>query len=213
MNQLEDSIGMSKARLYPALDQLAAQDADIKRALDHAGYPPPRQRIGGFDTLVRVIIGQQVSVASANAIYGRLVVAAGDDISAARLAAMGDDDLRAPGLSRPKVGYIRSLAEAVLSGRLDFAALDTLPDADVITMLTSVKGLGVWSAQMYLISTLGRPDIWPVLDVGVQEGITRMLALEARPKPKELEQIGARWAPNRSAVALLAWHFLSAEPI
>lgn len=209
----EATTGIPQHRLNTMIDALANSCDAVAVALDKAGYPEARQRPGGFAVLTRVIIGQQVSVAAANSINARFEALLDQDVRADRVASLDLDTLRSVGLSRQKATYMHSLAEAVASGNLDFDALPALPDAEAIKAITQVKGLGPWSAHMYLMFTLGREDIWPIDDLAVQEGCGRILGLDARPKPKDCRMHGERWAPYRSAAALMCWHYLSAVPL
>jgi DNA-3-methyladenine glycosylase II len=144
------------------LDALAARDTDVKRWLKRIGYPQPRVRERGFNALVRALIGQQVSIAAAASIYQKLEKAVGDLHDARVLHAASDDVLRSGGLSRQKVGYARSLADAVVSGALDFSAMPQLSDDDAIAAISAVKGFGRWSAEIYLMfaETFFRRMIW-----------------------------------------------------
>lgn len=203
----------TNAGLKRELEALAAEDADLWVALERAGAPEARHRATGFPSLLRTIVGQQLSVKAAATIHGRVVAMLPDPPTPASLAGVDDEALRGAGLSRRKVTYVRSLAAAVGDGSLDLDALPKLDDEEAIKAITQVKGLGRWSAEMYLIFALGRPDIWPVDDLGVRVGTGRMLGLEERPTARELRSIGERWSGRRSAVALLAWHFISAVPL
>ncbi len=198
---------MRTPQIIQSLDVLAARDAQIKAALERAGYPPERVRPHDFPTMLRVIVGQQVSVAAANSIWARVAALMDDAPTPEKLLAHDHGALRAAGLSRQKATYAHSLAEAVASGALPLHALPDMDDDAVVEAITQVKGLGRWSAHMVLIAALARPDIWPVDDIAVQEGVKLMIGLDERPKPKALTEIGERWRPHRSAVALLAWHY------
>jgi len=198
---------MRQAQIQAGLDALAAQDSDIRAALDRAGYPPERVRAHDFATMLRVIVGQQVSVAAAGSIWTRVAALMDGSPTPDALLTHSEETLRGAGLSRQKAVYARSLAQAVSTGALPLEALSSMDDDAVIAAITQVKGLGRWSAHMVLIASLGRPDIWPVDDIAVQEGVKMMIGLEERPKPKLLGEIGQRWRPYRSSVALLAWHY------
>lgn len=204
---MTDDFDMREEAVRGHLDRLASTDVHIAAALERAGYPPERRRDHGFDTLLRVIVGQQVSVQAANSIYTKLTGLIGEKPRPSDLIAHDIEALRGAGLSRQKAVYAHSLADAILSGTLPIKELHIMDDGDAVAAITSVKGLGRWSAEMYLIASLGRTDIWPVDDIAVQEGVKRMIGLEDRPKPKALDEIGERWRPYRSSVALLAWHY------
>ena len=197
-------MGLSAERLRAGVDALAALEPAFARALDRAGYPEPRLRDRGYATLLRTIVGQQVSVAAAASIWRKLE-ALGDLTDPALLAAASIEELRAVGLSRQKASYAHSLAEEVTSGRLDFAALPT-DDEEAIAQLVRVKGIGRWSAEIYLLFAEGRGDIWPAGDLAVQIEIGRILGLEARPSEKRTRELAEAWRPHRGAAAIFAWH-------
>jgi DNA-3-methyladenine glycosylase II len=169
------------------------------------GYPDERISQRGYATLLRTIVGQQVSVAAAASVWKKLEAQLGAGCPPEQLLAQNFDSLRACGLSRQKQGYARSLAELVISGALP---LDALPDDDeeAIAYLTQVKGIGRWSAEIYLLFAEGRTDIWPAGDLAVQEGVGRLLKLDVRPSEKEIRVIAERWRPHRGAAAIFTWH-------
>lgn len=204
--------GIRQCRLNDMLDCLARQDDHIRAAVDLVGYPKERLRPSNFDTFLRVIIGQQLSVKAAETIYQRVTELMAGCPSADKVIDLDDQALRSVGLSRQKVTYVRSLAQAVITHDLPLDALSTLGDAEAIKAIVTVKGLGIWSAEIYLMFSLGREDIWPADDLAVQVGVARLIGLEARPKPKALREIGMRWKPYRSAAALLVWHYYSKAP-
>jgi len=191
--------------LNTALDALAAIEPAFTVALQRAGYPEPRVRDRGYATLLRTIMGQQVSVAAAQSIWNKLEAQIGDLTDPATVAAASDEQLRAAGLSRQKVSYARSLAEEVTSGRLDFAQLPE-DDEDAIAQLVKIKGIGRWSAEIYLLFAEGRPDIWPAGDLAVQIEIGRILGHDERPPEKLMRELAEAWRPHRGAAAILAWH-------
>lgn len=199
-------MGLSAQAIRSGLDALAADDRIIARELERVGYPEPRIRPTGYRTLLRTIVGQQVSVAAASSMWTKLEIELGEDFAPADLLARDFDTLRACGLSRQKQGYARSLSELVAAGALD---LDGLPrdDEEAIARLVEVKGIGRWSAEIYLLFAEGRPDIWPAGDLAVQEGVKRLLDLPERPRDRETREIGTRWAPHRGAMAIFTWHF------
>jgi DNA-3-methyladenine glycosylase II len=191
--------------LNAALDALAAIEPAFAVALQRAGYPPPRVRDRGYATLLRTIMGQQVSVAAAQSIWNKLEAQIGDLTDPATVVAASDEQLRAAGLSRQKVSYARSLAEEVTSGRLDFAQLPQ-DDEEAIAQLVKIKGIGRWSAEIYLLFAEGRPDIWPAGDLAVQIEIGRILGHDERPPEKLMRDLAEAWRPHRGAAAILAWH-------
>lgn len=195
--------------LRRALDSLAAGEPRLADALARVGYPEARLRQRGYETLLRTIVGQQVSVAAAGAVWGRLEAALGPGCPPDALQASDFDALRACGLSRQKQGYARSLAALILSGELDLSSLPE-DDEEAIAQLVKVKGIGRWSAEIYLLFAEGRPDIWPAGDLAVQVEVGRMLGLPARPSEKETREIAEAWRPWRGAAAVLAWHHYGA---
>ena len=201
-------MGLSAADLNAGLDALAAREPAFAAALERVGYPAPRIRARGYATLLRTIVGQQVSVKAADAVWRKLE-ALGDPTDPAVVAKLDDDMLRACGFSRQKTGYARSLAEEVTSGRLD---LDDLPADDdaAIAQLVRVKGIGRWSAEVYLLFAEGRPDIWPAGDLAVQIETGRILGHPERPSEKLTRELAEPWRPYRGAAAIFTWHHYGA---
>ena len=204
---------LASADIAHALDALASDHERIARALAQVGYPEERRRDHSFATLARIIVGQQVSVAAAASITRKLVDTLGGDLTAASVLNSPEEDLRGAGLSRQKVSYMQSLATAEASGQLSLTTLPTLSDDDATAAITAIKGFGEWSAHMYLMFSLGRPDIWPVGDLAVREGFKRIQGLEDRPTAAQLKPLGEPYRPYRSALAMLCWRFCTAEPL
>ena len=198
-------MGLTADQLKSSLDAIAAIEPRFADAIAETGYPEPRLRDPGYATLLRTIVGQQVSVAAAASVYNKLETLLGDGCAPEKLVAQDFDALRACGLSRQKQGYARSLAELAMTGALP---LDALPadDEEAIAYLTRVKGIGRWSAEIYLLFAEGRTDIWPAGDLAVQEGVGRLLKLDARPSEKEIRVIAEKWRPHRGAAAIFTWH-------
>ena len=194
-----------RAALHAALTELAAREPAFAAAIDRAGLPEPRVTERGYRTLLRTIVGQQVSVQAANAMWRKLGEIVGEDYPQRALLAATDEELRAGGLSRQKAGYARSLAALTLSGELD---LDALPadDEDAIALLTRVKGIGRWSAEIYLLFAEGRADIWPAGDLAVQIELGRILGHDERPSEKLTRALAEPWRPHRGAAAVFLWH-------
>lgn len=192
-------------QLRESIDALAMLEPGFAQALRHIGYPPTRMRPPGYETLLRTIVGQQVSVAAAAAVWRKLETELGAGCAPAALMARDDEALRACGLSRQKQGYARSLAELVTSGALDLHALPA-DDEDAIAELVKVKGIGRWSAEIYLLFAEGRPDIWPAGDLAVQIAVGRILGLPERPGEKQTRALAESWRPHRGAAAIMAWH-------
>jgi len=198
-------MGLTASQLQQGIDHAAAIEPAFARAVERAGYPEPRIRERGYRTLLRTIVGQQVSVAAAASVWRKLEELLGEELAAQSLLEQDFDALRACGLSRQKQGYARSLCELVVSGAL---ALDDLPadDEEAIARLVQVKGIGRWSAEIYLLFAEGRPDIWPAGDLAVQAGLGRILDLPERPDEKQVRLLAEAWRPHRGAIAILTWH-------
>ena len=201
------------ARLIRALEELAAFDADVARAIERVGLPAPRARPPGFATLLRIITAQQLSTKAAAAIQGRLDTALAGRAEPAAYLALDDATLRACGLSARKVAYGRALAEALASGRLDLEGLAGAPDEAVIEALTALPGFGRWSAEIYLLFALDRLDVLPADDLALQVGFQRLKRLDARPKAKAFRAATESWAPWRGAGSILLWHFYGAATL
>ena len=197
-------------QLRDSLDAIAAIEPGFAAALARAGYPEPRVREPGYETLLRTIVGQQVSVASAGAVWRKLEAELGEGCAPDVLLARDYDALRACGLSRQKQGYARSLAEMVVSGALDLHALPA-DDEEAIAQLVRIKGIGRWSAEIYLLFAEGRPDIWPAGDLAVQIETGRILGLPERPSEKATRALADAWRPHRGAAAIMAWHHYNIE--
>jgi len=198
-------VGLSAEQIKHSLDAVAEREPGIARALSAAGYPEPRIRDRGHVTLLRAIVGQQVSVAAAASMWNKLEAEIGPAIDPVELLARDFDTLRACGLSRQKQGYARSLCELVAAGALDFAELPE-DDEEAIALLTQIKGIGRWTAEIYLLFAEGRPDIWPAGDLAVQAGLGKILGLDARPTEKETRALAESWRPHRGATAIFTWH-------
>ena len=198
-------MGLNTEALREGLDAIAAREPGIARALALAGYPQARIRDPGYATLMRTIVGQQVSVAAAASMWRKLEAFLGPELSPARLLAAEFDALRACGLSRQKQGYLRSLCELAEAGAIDFTALPA-DDEEAIAELTRIKGIGRWSAEIYLLFAEGRADIWPAGDLAVQAGLQKLLGLDERPSEKATRELAESWRPHRGAAAIFTWH-------
>ena len=198
-------MGLTAEALRQGLDSVAAREPAIARALALAGYPEPRIRERGYATLMRTIVGQQVSVAAAASMWGKLEAYLGPDLAPGKLLAASFDDLRACGLSRQKQGYLRSLCELVAAGEIDFDALPA-DDDEAVAELVRIKGIGRWSAEIYLLFAEGRADIWPAGDLAVQAGLHKLLGLDERPSEKLTRELAEPWRPHRGAAAIFTWH-------
>jgi DNA-3-methyladenine glycosylase II len=199
-------VGLTGEKLRADLDALALREPRLAEQIGRIGYPEPRIRERGYVTLLRTIVGQQVSVAAAASMWRKLEAELGPDFTPACLLSRGFDTLRACGLSRQKQGYARSLCELVEAGELDFHSLPA-DDEEAIALLTRIKGIGRWSAEIYLLFAEGRADIWPAGDLAVQEGVKRLLDLPERPAEKATRQLAESWSPQRGSMAIFTWHF------
>jgi DNA-3-methyladenine glycosylase II len=183
----------------------------MERAIREIGPPPPRHRPASFATLMDVIIAQQVSTATARAISGRLAERMshpnGGRVTPAAFNALGDADLRAVGFSRQKMLYGRDLAAAFLEGRVSLPKLRRMDDEAAIASLSSVKGIGRWSAEVFLLFSLKRPDVMPAQDLALMVAAQRLKNLRSRPDPKKLLKIAEPWRPFRSYGARMLWHY------
>jgi DNA-3-methyladenine glycosylase II len=198
-------MGLTADQLRAGVDALGVLEPKMATVVITHGYPEPRIRPRGYETLLRTIVGQQVSVKAAAAVWNKLEASRGDLTNPDVITEATFDELRACGLSRQKQGYARSLADLVKSGSLD---LNNLPedDEEAITLLTQVKGIGRWSAEIYLLFAEGRQDIWPAGDLAIQIAVGRILGHEARPTEKQTRMLADAWRPHRGAAAILAWH-------
>ena len=187
------------------LTSLADREPAFARVIDQLGMPEPRNSKPGAETLLRTIVGQQVSVAAARSMWAKLEAAFGSPPDLEKLLAASDEELRAAGMSRQKSGYIRSLAQLVLSGELDLGNLPA-DDEEAIALLTKIKGIGRWSAEIYLLFAEGRADVFPAGDLAVLVEIGRLLGLPDKPSEKQLRDLAEAWRPYRGAAAVLAWH-------
>ena len=194
-----------------AAAELCASDPALGAIVERHGLPAFWAREPGFSTLVLLILEQQVSLASAKAAYARLAARLGA-VTPEGVLRSTDEELRADGLSRQKNRYVRALAASVAERSLDLEAVALLDDDGVRRALVALPGIGPWTAEVYLLSALRRPDTWPVGDIALQEGARRVRGLDARPTPAELEAIGDAWRPHRASAARLLWHLYLSEP-
>jgi len=198
--------------LARAIDRLAGVDPDIAAAVARIGYPIPRQRPPGFATLLRIMVGQQVSTKAAAAIWGRLEEACAP-MTPARFLALDEAALQAIGLSRRKMEYGRGLAEALAGGAQDLDQMATDSEEEAIAVLCALRGFGRWSAEIYLLFALGRTDSFPADDLGLQGGMQRLKRLDARPSRQVMEELAEPWRPLRGCGAILLWHVYGAATL
>ncbi|MBK0398354.1 DNA-3-methyladenine glycosylase 2 family protein [Limibaculum sp. M0105] len=182
-------------------DWLARAEPRFGEVIALAGPPPLRRREGGFPALLKAICSQQLSVAAADSVSRKLTALGAEDPRV--LIALDDEDLRGCGLSRPKIRYARALAEA----DLDYDALAVMPEEDAIATLTAIKGIGVWTAEIYLMFAIGRADVFAPGDLALQEATRLLFDLPARPQEKALRVQAESWSPWRAVAARLLWHY------
>jgi DNA-3-methyladenine glycosylase II len=195
----------TRETLDESIATLAALEPAFAGIIARHGSPEPRNSQPGAHTLLRTIVGQQVSVAAARSMWAKLEAGYGAPPDLDTIVKASDQELRLAGLSRQKAGYARSLAGLVLTGELDIAALPA-DDEEAIALLTRIKGIGRWSAEIYLLFAEGRPDVWPAGDLAVQIEIGRLFGLPERPSEKAIRERAEAWRPHRGAAAVLAWH-------
>jgi DNA-3-methyladenine glycosylase II len=178
--------------------------------VERHGPPPLWPREPGFATLALLMLEQQVSLAQARAMYGRIVLAVGS-VTPKNVAKLGETGLRAIGVTRQKSAYLAALASDLNTGVLDLAALVTMPDAVAVASLDALHGVGPWTANCYLLFALRRPDVFPAADLALMEGVRQLWKLPNRPTPQSLERRAAAWRPHRAAAARLLWHYYLSE--
>jgi len=203
---------MNQQTINRHLDRLASLDPDLRRGLAQVGYPPPRIRPPGFETLLSSIVSQQISTAAAAAIMARLRVLL-PAMTPAALLELPAGALRAAGLSNPKAGYAEGLARAIADGRLAPQDFDDLEDAAVVAAITSLKGFGVWSAEIYLMFSLRREDVFPAGDLALRSALQRLRGLDEKLTEKRARDLVADWSPYRSAGSLFLWHYYHGAPL
>jgi DNA-3-methyladenine glycosylase II len=205
-------VTLNQASLIEGVHYLARVDPDLAGVFIRLGPPPLWTRTPGFPTLLRIILEQQVSLASAQATFDRLLAAA-SPLAPEHFLTLDTAQLKAIGFSRQKASYGRSLAQALVDGSLDLAGLARQDEATVRAELTKIKGIGPWTANIYLLIGLGRPDIWPSGDLALAVAAQRLKRLPARPTPAELESLAQVWRPWRAVAARLLWHdYLGGRP-
>jgi DNA-3-methyladenine glycosylase II len=201
---------LNKQSLAAACRSLASSDAHLARVYEMYGTPPLWDRPTGFDTLLQIILEQQVSLASAKACFDKLCVHLGT-LTPEGLLSLNDAELKKIGFSRQKSSYGRHLAEAVLEERIDLHGLSRMPDADAKLELIKLKGVGEWTSDIYLIMALLRPDVMPRGDIALHTAWHRLAKTDLRPDSDEFLRIAERWKPFRSSAARLLWHFYLSE--
>ena len=198
---MDERVILGAACVAEGAEWLAAKDARMAEAYALTGALPLRLKPEGFGELLSAIVSQQVSVASAGAIWARLVAVGCD--APETVERMSEEDLRALGLSRQKAAYAKALAQA----RIDYEAMRAAPSEDVIKTLVAVKGIGAWTAEIYAMFSLGRADVFASGDLALQEATRVLYGLETRPKEREMRAMAAQWAPWRAVAARLLWAY------
>lgn len=203
---------LTEVTLADAVGELCRRDPDLAAVVTRHGLPPLWARKPGFATLVHIILEQQVSLASAKAAFDKLAATLGT-VSPRTFLALNDAELKAIGFSWQKTAYARHLAEAIVARRFSPNALARMTDEDARTALIQLKGIGYWTADIYLLMVLRRPDVWPVGDLALQLAAQRIKQLDARPTPLQLEALGELWRPYRAVAARLLWHHYLSERV
>jgi len=200
----------TKTNFYSICDQLAATDADLAAIINTYGYPPLWSRPNTFETLVHIILEQQVSLASALSALNKLKERVGE-LTPARLLLLTDEEMRACYCSRQKITYIKYLAEALLSGHIKLNELEHLPNDAIRAQLITLKGIGHWTIDVYLMFVLQRADIFPIGDLAAVNAMKKVKHLPASTTKDELVIIAAGWQPYRTVATMLLWHFYLSE--
>ena len=203
---------MDQRALTRSLNILAKRDDALKEALAVHGKPRPRQRPEGFETFVNTVVAQQISTHAASAIMGRVKKLL-PRCTPRMLLKANEADLRAAGLSFRKIEYLQGLAEAELSGALGIKTLGSLSDEEAIERIVQLRGFGRWSAEIYLMFSLDRRDIFPADDLALQVALGRLRKLDRRPTASESRKLTESWAPHRTAASLFLWHYYQGQPL
>jgi DNA-3-methyladenine glycosylase II len=196
---------LTRKGLVDATKTLATLDDDLARILSKFGGPPLWARRPGFVTLIRIILEQQVSLASARAIYRRLAGCV-DPLTPDRLIETGSTRLRSLGLTRQKTAYCLNVAQAIETRELDLRQVGRSDDDTAMSLLIEIKGVGPWTAECYLLMALRRPDVWPAGDIALATAVQEVKRLRQRPSPRQLTRIAENWRPHRAAAARMLWH-------
>ena len=192
-------------------DELAASDADLSTIIKTHGYPPLWSRPNTFETLVHIILEQQVSLASALSALNKLRERV-QEITPARVLLLTDEEFRACYCSRQKTGYIKYLAEALVSGQINLTELEHLPDDDIRAQLITLKGIGHWTIDVYLMFVLQRADIFPVGDLAAVNALKRIKGLPASTTREEIVEVARQWQPYRTVATMMLWHYYLSTP-
>jgi DNA-3-methyladenine glycosylase II len=211
MNQNDVFQKLDQKSLEEGVFYLCKIDSNLREVIKNYGNPPLWDREPGFSTLLHIILEQQVSVASANAAFAKLSKAA-NQLTPDRFLEFSDSDLKIFGFSRQKTRYGRELAAAILTGKLDLVRLEKLDNADVRKQLIAIKGIGLWTADIYLMEALLRPDIWPTGDLALAKALQKLKDLPEIPSTEQQRDISEKWKPWRAVAARIAWHYYLNSP-
>src|SRR3569833_3981171 len=192
-------------------DELGSWDTDLQHIIDTYGYPPFWSRTNSFESLVHIILEQQVSLAAANSALNKLKEQV-QEITPARILLLTDEEMRACYVSRQKNGYIKYMAEAIIGGQLNLEEFPSLPDDEIRAKLTALKGIGNWTADVYMISALHRADIFPIGDLAAVNALKRVKGLPKEATQEQLLAIAENWKPYRTLAAKLLWHYYFSAP-
>lgn len=201
----------TQGNYHTICDKLAAADPNLAAIINAHGYPPFWSRPNSFETLVHIILEQQVSLASALSALNKLKERV-QELTPARLLLLTDEEMRACYVSRQKNGYIKYLAEALLSGQLNLTELEDMPDDDVRAKLVALKGIGNWTADVYLMFVLQHSDIFPVGDLAAVNAMKRVKNLPANTTKEQMVEMATQWQPYRTIATMLLWHFYLSVP-
>ena len=204
------TVRLNKKSLIKAVEYLEVRDRQLKLAVSKVGPPPLWKREEGFKTLIYIILEQQVSLASAKAAYEKLFKKIGS-ITPVNFLKLSETELKLIGFSRQKTSYSRNLAEATITERLNLTALSDLNDPQAKEQLMNIKGIGPWTADIYLMMALGRPDIWPNGDIALASAVQKLKGAASRPSFEELNRMSLKWKPWRAVAARILWHYYLSE--
>ncbi len=205
-----DEVRLNKKSLIKAVEYLEVRDRHLKLVVSKFGPPPLWEREEGFKTLIYIILEQQVSLASAKAAYDKLLKKIGS-ITSVNFLKLSDVELKLIGFSRQKTSYGRNLADAIITERLNLTELSDLDDAQAKEQLMNIKGIGPWTADIYLLMALGRPDIWPNGDIALASAVQKLKGIASRPSFEELNRMSLKWKPWRAVAARILWHYYLSE--
>lgn len=204
------TVRLNRKSLIKAVEYLEVRDRHLKLVVSKFGPPPLWEREEGFKTLIYIILEQQVSLASAKAAYDKLLEKIGS-ITSVNFLKLSDVELKLIGFSRQKTSYGRNLADAITTERLNLTELSNLDDAQAKEQLMNIKGIGPWTADIYLLMALGRPDIWPNGDIALASAVQKLKGIASRPSFEELNRMSLKWKPWRAVAARILWHYYLSE--